>query len=456
MIPPLVRSVLAMLLFAYPAASQTLPFPADVSTRVGRAAEFVYDYSAQQYADGLPSYDVVWSNVPGSRQGGAERLYFPRGSFSGAYFAVNRVPAQPHSYGRARIIAACGVADGGCPLSWFQKEHPEWIIYRSDKRTPAWQYDDKATIPLDISNPDVQHWIEANVFQPIIDQGYQALSVDNVTNRNDFDEVGTCSVKPDKDCLSSGGRWTQLYSGERYKDAKFLDNRVAWAREISAWLHAHAKSSMANITFDPYDMKATARLVDAFDVWYDEQGFTGDGNPSPCNPSNPSGSVGKDWIQKVAFITGLNGGAGPRAYVAENSICPLGAPRERAFEVVEFAVATYLIAKNSHTYMTMYFAGDGGAGGVASFNADRPGEAWPQFYLTHGLAQGPHRVTGGIYHREFAQALALVNPQTRLKITYDLGNAQYYRSDCRRYTGKISMGPTTGMVLLKSAPDQCK
>jgi len=38
-------------------------------------------------------------------------------------------------------------------LSWWQKHHPEWILYRCDRRTPATYWG--PGLGLDISNPDV-------------------------------------------------------------------------------------------------------------------------------------------------------------------------------------------------------------------------------------------------------------------------------------------------------------
>lgn len=455
----MLRSIiwLGTLVLAASAHGQSLP--ADVSTRVGRAAEFVYGYTPHQYATQLATRDVVWDNRPTPAQGGAHKLHFPAGVFSGAYTAFVRVPMKAQTYGSARRIAACGTADGECPLAWFRARHPAWIIYKADQVTPAYQYGDTGWLPLDIGNPDVRSWMQENVYQSIVDAGYQAISIDNVTDRNDFGEVGTCSIAPTTHCTADGGTWTTLYSGAVSGDAAFIANRVAWARAITAWAHARSRSTMANVTYDAANKGGTAALVSAFDIWYDEAGFTGDEVPSPCTPKNPSGSVGQAWIDKVAFITRLNGGAGPRAYVSENSICPLGVshhPSGRsAFEVVEFAVASYLIVKNSHTYLWMFFADKSGAGGVAAFNDDAATGAWPQFHLEHGAPEGPHHETGGVYHRAFGKVLALVNPSVETARTFDLGVAAYRRSDCSRHTGAVALPPMTGMVLLKGQPEGC-
>jgi hypothetical protein len=449
-------AALALSLWAASASAQMLP--PDVSERVGRAASFVYNYTPSQYADKLGTRDVVWDNRPTTIQGGAHRLHFPPSTFSSAYTAVNRLPADVIVYGKTRLMTACGVPHGGCPLSWFRSNHPEWIIYKADQVTPAYQFGDTTWVPLDISNPKYRSWLFANYYQPILDLGYQALSVDNVTPRNDFGEVGTCSIAPTTHCTADGGTWTQLYSGTARGDEAFIRNRVEWVRAITGFAHSRNRSTIGNVTYDPVNTKASADLIDAFDVWFDEPGFTGDTNPSPCRLDNPTSVIDRTWVNKVNFITTLNAGAGPKAYITENSICPNGSYQHPGkgsnFEVVEFAVASYLIIKNRHTYLFTYFD-NGTTGGVGAFNDETPTARWPQLSLRHGAATGKHAVTGGVYHREFADALAIVNPSRSEGKTFDVGSRAYHRSDCARYSGLVTVPPMTGMVLLKGEPTTC-
>jgi len=451
------KFTLGLIALLWTSVSLAQSLPADVSTRVGRAGEFVYDYTLSQYQNKLSTYDIIWDNRPNSAQGYV--LILPSSVFSSGYTAVNRVPTYASPYGTGiTILKACGVPSGGCPLAWFRTNHPTWIIYTSDQVTPAYQFGDTTWVPLDISNVTVQSWLETNVYAPILSAGYQSFSIDNVTDRNDWDEVGICSIAPTTNCTADGGTWTQLYSGAVQNDATFINNRVAWGQAVTAWAHTQGKSTMANISYDAANLTDTARLVNAYDIWYDEQGITGDSQPSACTPNNGSGATGTYWINKIAFITGLNGGAGPNAYVDENSICPIGSFTKAGvstnFEVVEYAAASYLLLKNAHTYMTMYFD-SGSAGGPGYYNENTPTAFWPQFYLTHGVASGAYAVTGNVYYRTFASLLALVNPSTTLSRTYDLGASVYHRSDCTRFTGVITIPPITGMVLLNGEPSGC-
>lgn len=437
-----------------PAVAFSQALPADVSTRIGRAGEFVYSFTPQQYATRLEERDVYWSNAPSSNAG---PVRLPAGVFSGIYVAVNRVPVYASAVGKTRIITACGNPRGGdCTLEWFHRNHPRWIIYKADEVTPAYQFNGKKWIPLDISNPEVQAWIKANVYAPLLDIGYQALSVDNVAAQNDFGEVGVCSIAPKTNCTADGGVWTQLYSGKRYDDPRFSNARIEWAKVITAYAHSRGASTIANITYARTLPAATASLINAFDIWYDEQGFTGDSEPSDCSLSSRSAVIGKKWEEKVSFITRLNGGKGPRSYIVENSICPFDSSSHRAtFDMVEMAVASYMIVKNAHTYLWMYFSNGKECGGSA-YCDDRAGAAWPQYHLEHGVANGPFSVKGGVYSRSFAKALALVNPQPGANLPYDLGTTVYYRSDCSRWSGRIEVPRQSGLVLLREPPAVCR
>ena len=185
---------IAVLMMAGRAASAQHPMPPDVSARVGRAQTFVYRWTADEYKNFLGSRDFIWNNQPGSGQGGVAKLWFPPGTFSGFYIAVSRVPSQGERYGPVVAITACGKPSGGCPLEWFQAHHPNWIVLRHDQATPAYEFNDRKWIPLDIGNPDVQAWIETNWILPVLSAGYQGISIDNVRDQNPFDEEGVCSV----------------------------------------------------------------------------------------------------------------------------------------------------------------------------------------------------------------------------------------------------------------------
>ena len=442
------------------ARSQALPN--EVSTRVGRAATFVYAFTPYQYQHRLSDFDFVWTQIPTNIQGGYDKLYFPPAVMSGGYVPVNRIPASAYLIGTTSYVRACRNAPlaGGCTTEWLQENHPTWIIYKADQVTPSYQFGNTGWVPLDITNPDVQAWLLANYYSPILDLGYEALTIDNVTAQNDFEEVGTCSIKPITNCMADGGTWTEIYAAARYNNAAFVAARVAWGKAVTAWAHARGVTTVANITYVPTQPADTASLIAAYDMWYDEYGVSSADEPSPC--ALTARSSGAEWIAKVAFITGLNGGNGPNGYISENSVCPHTAPYRRGedstFEMVEYVVATYMLIKNAHTYLAMFFStgpAPGGTCGPAAYCLQTSGASWPHFFMEHGLPNGPYSIIGNVYHRTFTDAVALVNPSPSA-YTYDLGASVYYRFDCSRWAGVITVPKESGMVLLNREAPSCR
>lgn len=424
-------------------ASATCGSLPDVSTRIGTAATFIWNWTAAEYTDDTAPRDYYWNNQPVRAQGFSLRL--PAQSFSSAYTAVNRVPVHAQRFGGMGIVRACGnsPAPGGCSLDWLQRNHPAWIIYRTDQATPAYQFGDQDWIPLDISNPAVRAWLQTNQFKPLLAAGYQGISIDNVSDRNDWDEVGICSVAiPSGTCASNGGVWTKLYTGAVKGDAQFLDARVAWLKAATKFTRDHGGCSSANVTFNPADLRSTAELVDAVDIWFDENGFTGDSNPSACSPAGPgAGSVGATWVAKAKFIVGLNGGRG-KPMVQQNSICPRGTSHARTKEVLEYAVASYLLTKNAHTYIAWYFD-DGKTGNTSFFNDP---SSWPQLSWHHGAALEAMVEVGGVYRRTFENGLALVNPSTQHDATYELSAVHEDFDGVARH-GRITLPPVSALLL---------
>src|SRR2546421_5015417 len=70
-------------------------------------------------------------------------------------------------WGAKRPHGLLGVANGyliqfdrdhwARPLRWWRKHHPTWIIYRCDRKTPAYEFGDPH-VPIDITNPAVRRY----------------------------------------------------------------------------------------------------------------------------------------------------------------------------------------------------------------------------------------------------------------------------------------------------------
>src|SRR5579864_5735494 len=132
-------SLAASLLYAAAASAAGLP---DVSTRVGRAQSFTYNWTADQYQHKLGTRDYFWNNQPSQAQG---PLILPAGALSSAYVTIARAPPYDEAFGQQVV--------SGHDITWFQANHPGWIVLTKDHATPAYEYGD-IWVPLDYTNPE--------------------------------------------------------------------------------------------------------------------------------------------------------------------------------------------------------------------------------------------------------------------------------------------------------------
>lgn len=433
---------LAFVLLAWPALAGPPSLP-DTSTAVGRAATFVYNWTPSQYATQLGTRQVIWSNQPGNAQGGPYAVYIPPGSVSSEYSAVNRIPDHQEQYGAVTVPTGCG---GNCTLAWFQLNHPDWIIYQGDQLTPAYEFSNTTWIPLDISNPAVQAFFKANYYAPVLATSkYNALSVDNVYDQNIWDEEGTCSIKPTTGCTADGGTWTQIYTGATV-DPTFVSNRVAWLFAITAYAHGASAWTIANITYDSAHQNDTTSLILSADIWYDEQGFNGDASPATCQAGGGTTYHIYDtsWTGKVAFINGLNSGAG-WPMVQEAALCPPDTPRRR---VVEYVTAAYCLTNMGHTWIAPYSLTP------SDFSDQTPQAQWPDLYQVPGAAIDPRPISSdgnGVWHRQTKNMECVVNPSSTVTKTFTLPAGQWHDIDGTPYSGTISLPPLTALTLRSGA-----
>jgi hypothetical protein len=87
--------------------------------------------------------------------------------YKGMYFPRDRQPDLNY-------------AKAAKPLSWFMENHPDWLEYKCDRKTIAFEFNQPSDIPLDIANPEVMTWLERTFYSPVAASGqYQHLDFDN-------------------------------------------------------------------------------------------------------------------------------------------------------------------------------------------------------------------------------------------------------------------------------------
>ena len=99
--------------------------------------------SASTPEDEIGKVDLVWGSVSPDQPAGVYNLY---------YYPFDRDADE-------------GTGGTHHDITWFLANHPDWIEYTCDKKTPAYEYDDP-NVPLDITNPAVIDYMMQTYIYP--------------------------------------------------------------------------------------------------------------------------------------------------------------------------------------------------------------------------------------------------------------------------------------------------
>ncbi|MBC5825072.1 MAG: hypothetical protein GIX02_09665 [Candidatus Eremiobacteraeota bacterium] len=203
------------------------PPPTRISSTWGRIALFqVFDERAHhgmttnQILQDAPRYDAVW---------GAGRPSVWNSAHPSMLVSLYFI--QEQDWRQA----------GGHNLTWWQANHPDWILYACDGTgTPTHRIaymHGETDVPLDIHNPAVADYQIRQTFGPYASaHGYNALAIDEVFF---FDDMGWDLGPGYYGCgIWSNGGFIRRYSG-RYDPQ--------WASDTLAWI----KSAKSIVTTDP-------------------------------------------------------------------------------------------------------------------------------------------------------------------------------------------------------------
>jgi hypothetical protein len=115
-------------------------------------------------------------------------------------------------------------------LTWLQANHPEWILYKCDRKTvQTW---DHIKVQIDTSQASVVSWqlgMMAGEHSQLIKAGYNAISIDNYMIANTG--KGACGH------YARNGSWVQKYSGEMW-DPAWRRDQLGWLKSFYAGLQA--------------------------------------------------------------------------------------------------------------------------------------------------------------------------------------------------------------------------
>jgi hypothetical protein len=377
-----------------------------------------YEFTPAQATADAPLYDAVWGSNSGKMvaawHAGNEALL-------AGYYIIAGTDAELHQFGNL-----------GHPLSWWQANHPDWILYECDQQTIAY-VPGQTQVPLDISNPDVVAYLLTTVGTYAENNGYDQVSFDFVepVNETGGENGGSrgCGVWTTQDGQQV---WVQKFSGSP-SDPAWVSALVGYLTSASQYLHGLPRplAVWGNNTVygvapgDPTE----SQFVSVLDVVSDETGFADYGKFATDAAFN-------DIVSWAATIQGEGKAYLPRALYHTATL---------SNAQIEYAIAAYMMEKEEASAMTVYPYGQ--------YGTDRYS---PAYQAPVGVPCGP--MYGGpkyqhlgqyVYYRVYSGGLTIVNTKNAKSYTVDLPQQSYTDAVTgQTVTSPLAVGPDAGFVLL--------
>ena len=302
-------------------------------------------------------------------------------------------------------------------LNYWKAMHPDWILYKCDRVTPAYEFGDP-NVPLDFSNPDLVPWQVQTYGLPASQSGYDGIAADNVSLQNYF---GACGVYVN-------GQWRQRYTGE-VEDPQWRADVIAWLARMQHALHrlSHPLALIPNLALGsvpPSDPLVQQLVMHVDGVLY-EDGFT----------DNARGDITDNkWVQLVQFMESVQHQNKPFYVVNQFASASVGSSE------IQWALASYLMGKE-HTASVFISTYQGYGGDIRYYGYDAPVGS-----PTGAMYQSQH-----VYWRNYTGGVSIVNPSATQTYTVTLSVRSHY-VDLNGFPvhQQVTLPPHSGLVLLLS------
>jgi hypothetical protein len=309
-------------------------------------------------------------------------------------------------------------------IGWWKRHHPDWIEYRCDRKTVAFEFGERRNVPFDIASPQVLAYQRESAVDPALHAGYGGIDFDNLQLGNSWHRCGH---------FTPSGSWVQQYGGT-YRDARYVRDVLAWAKSTYGYIHGYSKTAtmIINFSYDGEFPKAENHALALLtDEVLDEAGFTNWGAKGH-NVTAPG-----EWKNIVGMIGAIQANGG--CYMENGEEPSLSKDITQAERL--WVVANYLLVRDDCTYVWM-------SGFTASGQQDYGRILlYPEYSLAVGKPTGAATRSGDAWERSYEGGLALVNPSGR-RVTVPL-QGQYVDENGQQYSGSIVLEKTSGQILLQ-------
>lgn len=377
-----------------------------------------------------PYYDSVW---------GAFFPQFWSGAHQGMILSRYYLPNED-----AYLIS-------GHTLSWFQTNHPDWILYGCDNNNaPTMHYAWSGTgfpndVPLDIHNPDVVAYQLSTLKAYLQQNGYNALGIDNMVFENYLESPnqeleGTGPQAGWYGCgIYQNGTFVRRYNGplDNRSDPTFNADMINWVAQARATLGPLGIKII--ISHPPVGSSPTSdeqSLLNNIDGLLDENGFTHYG--VPVDPGTFAGTL--NWMQSLQsrhiafFVTDYwcRDGIVP----STGQPCPSD-PSQLTAQQVDYSLASYALGNNGGA--DVFISPQGGA--QYSFR--------PEYLQRYGTPCGSYSSGNNVYTRDFSGGFAVVNAGSTAQ-SVALPAHSYTDIEGRAVSNPLLVGAQDGYMLLRS------
>jgi Hypothetical glycosyl hydrolase family 15 len=383
----------------------------DTFDNIHAAQIFTYNINnAAQYAK---NYDFVWGADPGTV---ADFRAGNPNIFLSYYMTLNR---DTGVFGNQDVAKQHS-------LSYWQSLHPDWILYKCDRTTPAYEIGDTNIMPFDMTNNDFINWQVQTYAVPASFAGYDAIAADNLNLDNAFGACGSYH----------NGKWVQRYTGQD-SDPQWEKDMLYWVTQMQVKLHAlpHPLALIPNLGY--YNSNANRseasdpilqQIIDHVDGVLDESGFTNYGD---------SDLTGNNWVNTVQLIQQIQQKNKPYYILDEFKTQPVNQSD------TEWALSSYLMAKGHLS--ALFYSGNQEYGSYLNH---------PEYNAQIGMPISDMFQDQDVYWRLYSNGVVLANPSASQSFTVNLHTVNIDASTYIDLYGKvagqtITLAPHSGIVLLK-------
>ncbi len=374
------------------------PFP---STWTNIHSFLTFDYKIENPSAIAPKYDFVWGanykNLPAYRAANPHIVlsyYFPMHRNHGDF-----------------IDTALGKQQG---LDYWRAQHPDWVLYKCDRTTPAYEYYDP-NMPFILTDPTVLHWMVQSFAAPAAQYGYDAIALDNVNMDNMFGACGS---------YDKNGQWVQRYTGKT-NDLQWQADVANWMAEMQDALRHLSKPLLLIPNLDPgsvaLDSAPMQKVLANSDGVLDESSF------SHYGENNLSSD---QWLKLVHYVDAAQGQNKPFFLVNEFQ-------KDITNKDKEWVLASYLMCKQqvSMVYFALYQA-YGRDMQIPELNTEI-GSPLTQMYQKQGA-----------YWRDYTNSEVLVNPTDTPAVIKTDATMAYIDIFGQPVNQTFTLSPHTAKILL--------